>query len=233
MSLYDAIESNPQGSVASSIHDIKESVRRAAERSRRNPVDVAIIAITKTVSPELIMEAYNGGITHFGENRVQEAAHKVQVLSGLDPQPTWHMVGHLQTNKAKLAVRLFDVIQTVDSVRLAEIISREAEQQVPVLLQVNASAEDTKSGFSPDEVGPAVDRIARLPYLQVEGLMTIAPLTLDPEDARPCFRQLRGLRDSLGLRHLSMGMTEDFEIAIEEGATILRIGRGIFGERKG
>jgi len=232
MSLHDATESQRHGSVASNIHDINERVRRAAERSCRNPDDVAVIAITKTVSRELIIEAFQAGIREFGENRVQEAGQKIPDLAGLHPQPTWHMVGHLQRNKAKLAVRLFDIIQTVDSIRLAEIISHEADRDIPVLLQVNVSGEETKSGFGLGEVGPALETLTRLPHLQVEGLMTIAPLTFDPAGARPCFKQLRMLRDSLGLRHLSMGMTEDFETAIEEGATMVRIGRGIFGERK-
>jgi pyridoxal phosphate enzyme (YggS family) len=146
---------------------------------------------------------------------------------------TWHMVGHLQTNKAKLAVGLFDMIQSIDSVKLAEAISRHAKRNIPILIQVNVAEEASKSGFSLDKVSSAVKEIARLPRLEIKGLMTIAPLTSDPEEVRPVFKQLRLLRDSLGLEHLSMGMTDDFEVAIEEGATIVRIGRAIFGERGG
>jgi pyridoxal phosphate enzyme (YggS family) len=143
------------------------------------------------------------------------------------------MIGHLQTNKAATAVELFPIIHSVDSIRLAEALSRHAQQNISTLLQVNISGETSKSGFFPSEVSLAAEQIAGLPHLDIKGLMTIAPFTDNPEEVRPVFRQLRLLRDSLGLEHLSMGMTDDFEIAIEEGATILRIGRAIFGERKG
>ena len=219
--------------IEANIRELERRVARAAERADRSPTGIGIIAVTKTVEPELIQKAFAAGMRHFGESRVQEAKAKIRQLSTLQPLPTWHMVGHLQTNKAKIAVELFDVIHSVDSVRLAEVISREAQHNIPVLLEVNVSGETTKSGFSPAEVRSASYQIARLPHLEVKGLMTIAPFFSDPEEARPFFRKLRLLRDSLGLEHLSMGMTDDFEIAIEEGATMIRIGRGIFGERKG
>jgi pyridoxal phosphate enzyme (YggS family) len=142
------------------------------------------------------------------------------------------MVGHLQSNKAKTAIELFDIIHSVDSVRLAEILSRRAQKPLPVLLEVNVSGETTKGGFSLGEIAVAVNEIKQLPCLRVIGLMTMAPLVADPEEARPVFRKLRELRDSLKLEHLSMGMTDDFEVAVEEGATMLRIGRAIFGERR-
>ncbi|OGO59296.1 MAG: YggS family pyridoxal phosphate enzyme, partial [Chloroflexi bacterium RBG_19FT_COMBO_47_15] len=153
-------------------------------------------------------------------------------LADLKPDVTWHMVGHLQSNKAKAAVELFDIIHSVDSVRLAEILSRRAEKTLPVLLEVNVSGEATKGGFSVAGIAAAVNEIRQLPNLKTMGLMTVAPFVADPEEIRPVFRKLRELRDSLELKHLSMGMTDDFEVAIEEGASMLRIGRAIFGERR-
>ena len=167
-----------------------------------------------------------------GENRVQEALAKIGQLSGLEPRPTWHMVGHLQTNKARVAAGIFDIIHSVDSIRLAEALSRCTQKTMPILLEVNLAGEASKMGFSPAEVAAALELISRLPRLEVKGLMTIAPMASDAEQVRPVFRKLRSLRDSLGLEQLSMGMTGDFEVAIEEGATMVRIGRAIFGERE-
>ncbi len=215
------------------VRDLEQHIATAAERAGRSPTEITLVTVTKTIDPPLIRQAFEAGIRHFGENRVQEARSKIEQLSTLHPPPTWHMVGHLQTNKAKMAVELFDVIQSVDSVRLAEAISRHAPQNIPILIQVNVAEEASKSGFSLDEVSSAVEEIARLTHLEIKGMMTIAPLTSNPEEVRPVFKQLRLLRDSLGLEHLSMGMTDDFEVAIEEGATIVRIGRAVFGERGG
>jgi len=142
------------------------------------------------------------------------------------------MVGHLQTNKAKTALELFDIIHSVDSVKLAEVLSHRAERRIPILLEVNIGGEESKFGFAEEELAPAIEQISKLPNLEIKGLMTIAPLVEDPEQVRPVFRRLRQLRDSLGLEQLSMGMTDDFEVAIEEGATIVRIGRAIFGPRQ-
>jgi hypothetical protein len=142
------------------------------------------------------------------------------------------MVGHLQTNKAKTAADIFDIIHSVDSLRLAEALSMRTQRTLPVLIEVNVTGEATKSGFSLTEVDETVKRIAKLPNIEIEGLMTIAPLVADAEQVRPVFRRLRQVRDGLGFRHLSMGMTDDFEVAIEEGATLVRIGRAIFGERR-
>jgi pyridoxal phosphate enzyme (YggS family) len=219
--------------IESNIHDLEKRITGAAERADRSPTEITLVTVTKTIAPTLIRRAFEVGIRHFGENRVQEAQSKIEKLSSLRPPATWHMVGHLQTNKAKLAVGLFDMIQSIDSVKLAEAISRHAQRNIPILIQVNVVEEASKSGFSLDKVSSAVKEIARLPRLEIKGLMTIAPLTSDPEEVRPVFKQLRLLRDSLGLEHLSMGMTDDFEVAIEEGATIVRIGRAIFGERGG
>jgi hypothetical protein len=218
--------------IVDNIRELKRRVARAADRSGRSPDNITIIAVTKTIEPRLIQEAFKAGMRHFGESRIQEAKDKIGQLSDLQPLPTWHMVGHLQTNKAGLAVELFHFIQSVDSIRLAEVISRRAQCDMPILLQVNVSSEASKFGFPPDQVSLALEVIARFPHLQIRGLMTIAPLATNPEEVRPFFRQLRLLRDSLGLEHLSMGMTDDFEVAIEEGATMVRIGRAIFGQRE-
>jgi pyridoxal phosphate enzyme (YggS family) len=217
------------------IHRVQRRIARAAQKAGRSPDDITVIGVTKTVGPSHIQEAFAAGIRHFGENRVQEAKSKITQLAmfRLQPPPVWHMVGHLQTNKAKTAVELFDVIHGVDSIRLAEAVSEHAQHAMSILIQVNVSGEASKFGFAPEEVGAVVAQIARFPRLEIKGLMTIAPYTSNPENVRPFFRELRLLKDSLGLEHLSMGMTDDFEVAIEEGATMVRIGRAIFSEREG
>ena len=214
--------------IAANVREVQRRIAQACERSRRSPGEITLVVVTKVVEASAIRAAFDCGIRDFGENRVQEAEDKIGQLSDLKPNVTWHMVGHLQSNKAKTAVELFDIIHSVDSVRLAEILNQRAEKTLPVLLQVNVSEEATKSGFAVNEIAAAVEEIKQLPNLKVTGLMTIAPLVAEPEEVRPVFRKLRKLRDSLGLEHLSMGMTDDFEVAIEEGATILRIGRAIF-----
>jgi hypothetical protein len=215
--------------IAERIAHVRKRVERAAERAGRPPADITIVAVSKGFPPSAIDEAVVAGIAHVGENRVQEAAPKIGALRGLPV--TWHLVGHLQTNKAKTALELFDIIHSVDSLHLAEVLSHRAQMPLSILLEVNVTGEASKFGFSPDEVTTAAGAVSRLPHLDVCGLMTVAPFVDDPETVRPVFRELRRLRDSLGLRELSMGMTDDFEIAIEEGATLVRIGRAIFGER--
>ena len=210
---------------------ITDRIYNACRRSGRSIEEVTLVAVTKTVNAEAVRAAYNLGLRHFGENRVQEAAAKIEELSQKKLAVTWHMIGHLQTNKARQAVKLFDIIESVDSVRLATILNEHLQQKMPVLLQVNIVGEGTKSGFQPDEIHAAVEEISKLDKLEVTGLMTIAPLSGNPEEVRPVFRKLRELKDDLKLEQLSMGMTDDFEVAIEEGATIVRIGRAIFGER--
>lgn len=207
-------------------------IAHACEQSHRSPNNVKLVVVTKEVGVSAIRAAFDCGIRDFGENRVQEAEDKIAQLSDIRPEVTWHMVGHLQSNKARTAAGLFDIIHSVDSVKLAEVLNRRVGKAFPVLLQVNVSGEATKSGFTVNEVGMAVEEIRRLPNLRVMGLMTIAPLAVNPEEVRPVFRKLRELRDSLGLEQLSMGMTDDFVVAVEEGATMLRIGRAIFGERR-
>ena len=215
--------------IAERVAHVRQRVERAAERAGRSPADVTIVAVSKSFPPQAIEEAAAAGIAHVGENRVQEAAAKIPGLRGLPV--TWHLVGHLQTNKTKTALELFDIIHSVDSLHLAEALSHRSQRPLPVLLEVNVAGEAAKFGFPPDEVAAAAQAVARLPNLDLRGLMTVAPLVSDPEAVRPVFRELRRLRDALGLAELSMGMTDDFEVAIEEGTTLVRIGRAIFSER--
>ena len=219
---------------------IFKKASHAAMRAGRNPGDIKIIAVTKTVSIEMIREAVNVGLRMFGENRIQEAEKKItnEELRNTN-NIEWHFIGHLQKNKAKYAVKLFDVIQTVDSIDLAIELNRLAEKAGKVqrvLAQVKLSEEESKHGTSEDELRPLLDKIRELRNLKLEGLMTIPPYFDDPQQARPYFRRLREIRDNMEkagfkLPELSMGMSNDFEVAIEEGATMVRIGSAIFGER--
>jgi pyridoxal phosphate enzyme (YggS family) len=217
--------------ISQNLLDVERRVAQAAQTAGRSPGDITIIAVTKGLTAQAIEAALEAGIRHIGENRVQEAREKKACLSKLQTCPTWHMVGHLQTNKIKTAVEIFDIIHSIDSLRLAEALSSRTRNTIPVLLQVNISREEPKSGFSEAELPEAVGKITLLPRLEVKGLMTIAPLVRDPEEVRPVFRRLRELGDSLRLKHLSMGMSDDFEVAVEEGATMVRIGRAIFSKR--
>lgn len=217
---------------------VQGQIAQAAERAGRDPASVTLIAVSKTMPPELIAAAYHAGARHFGENRVQEAQRKLPELTL--PDATWELIGSLQRNKAAQAVALFQRIHSVESVELAEAIEHAAALQdrtVPVLVQVNVAGEATKHGVAPPAALPLAQAIARLPHLRGVGLMTVAPIASDPTDVRPIFRRLRELRDRLRetvdptWQHLSMGMTNDFTAAIAEGATLVRIGRAIFGER--
>jgi pyridoxal phosphate enzyme (YggS family) len=218
--------------IARNITEVRERIAHAADRAGRSPDEITIIAVTKYVDDSAIQQAVEAGIKHFGENRVQEAQRKILRLPGSGLCPTWHIIGHLQRNKVQTALKIFDIIHSIDSVRLAQAISAQAERVLPVLLQVNIAGEKTKGGFQRDELSEAVAEISNLPHLSIKGLMTIAPLVDDPEEVRPVFKELRELRDSFGMEHLSMGMSSDFEIAVEEGATMVRLGRIIFGERR-
>jgi pyridoxal phosphate enzyme (YggS family) len=218
-------------SIAENLGRVQERVAAACRRAGRSPNEITIVGVTKTFPPEAVADGCRAGLTEVGENRVQEAARKIPLVGAMGVRPRWHLIGHLQTNKVKTALELCAMIHSVDSLRLAEAISRRATATVPILLEVNVAGESTKFGFAPQEVPEAVRSIAALPNLEVRGLMTVAPFTADPEEVRPVFRRLRELCDGLGLPELSMGMTDDFEVAIEEGATILRIGRAIFGAR--
>jgi len=218
-------------SIEENLRHMQDRIARAADRAGRSPSEVTIVTVTKSVEPSAIQAAFQAGISHFGENRVQEAKPKIVQLATMQPKPTWHMVGHLQTNKVKTAIQIFDIIHSVDSMTLAEALSRRLTTTLPVLLQVNVAGEVTKSGYSVAEVMGAAEQVGRLRWLELKGLMTIAPLVGDAEEVRPIFGKLRQLRDAIGLAELSMGMTDDFEVAVEEGATMVRIGRAIFGER--
>lgn len=233
-------------SVAENLARVREQIDTAAHRAGRAPTQVRLVAVSKTFSPEAILEAYHAGARELGENRVEEASEKIidvnrQLNAG---KIRWHLIGHLQRRKARDAIALFDVIQSVDTLRLAETLNRHAaaeEKKVPVLLQVNVGNDPQKFGFAPEPRAALLadfEKITALPNLRVQGLMTIGPLVASAEQARPHFRALRELRDELAKRfpaaewhELSMGMTDDYAVAIEEGATIVRIGRAIFGQR--
>ena len=217
--------------IAANLRVIRERVARAAARAGRDPASITLVGASKTVPAEVITQALEAGLRHFGENFVQEAQDKLARLGAVESRPTWHLIGHLQTNKVNAALRLFDVVQTVDSLRLGQALARRASRPVQVLVEVNVADEASKEGVAPGEVPDLVAALRELPNLVVTGLMTVAPIASDPEAARPVFRRLRELRDACGLTELSMGMTDDFEAAIEEGATLVRIGRAIFGAR--
>ena len=223
------------------IKSIFRKMSSAAVRSGRSPFDVKLIAATKTVGIERIREAAELGLRAFGENKVQEAKEKILNLrSCSNYKPEWHMIGHLQKNKANAAVEFFDMIQSVDSIGLAEEINKYANKQGKtqrVMVQVKLSEEETKYGVARKNLPDLIEAISEMKNLKLEGLMTIPPLFDSPEMTRPYFRELRELRgrtenESIRLPELSMGMTNDFEVAILEGATMVRIGTGIFGERR-
>ena len=218
--------------IAENLSRVRARIEEACRRAGRAPDEVTLIGVTKTVDADAVAEAYAAGLRDMGENRVQEAQSKIEALAARGIRPHWHLIGHLQTNKAKTAFDLFDILHSVDSLRLARTLSRQTGEQVPVLLEVNVAQEASKFGFAPEDLPQAFSDIAALPNIGVRGLMTVAPQADDPERARPVFRRLRELRDALGLAELSMGMTDDFEVAIEEGATMLRVGRAIFGTRQ-
>lgn len=218
--------------IPANIEEVRERINIACERSHRSPDDIKVVAVTKNAGTTDIRAAFDCGVKDFGENRIQEAEKKIAEMVDLRSQINWHMIGHLQSNKTKLAAGLFDIIHSIDSVKLARLLSKQASKTLPVLVQVNVSGEETKFGFDIDQAGGAVEALRALPNIDVLGLMTIAPVVDDPEDVRPFFKELRQLRDNLGLQHLSMGMSDDYEVAIEEGATMVRIGRAIFSKRR-
>lgn len=225
--------------ISANINAIKQKIVAAAKRAGRDPLSIKLMAVTKTVKPELIGKAIEAGLTMLGENYVQEAKDKIAAISD---HAQWHMIGHLQTNKAKYAVKLFDYVHSVDRLELAQELDKRAGQinrKLNVLIEVN-SGEESKSGIEKTQALELVRQVAHLPNLAVRGLMTMAPYSDNPENSRPYFKALRDLRDDIdragiagiSMEELSMGMTDDFEVAIEEGATIIRIGRAIFGKRQ-
>lgn len=223
--------------IKENIAAVNERIASACDRSGRSPAEVNVIAVTKTVPVEKIIAAHACGITTFGENRVQEAWNKYQQLGTY--RICWHMVGHLQTNKVKRAVEFMQVIQSLDSLHVALAVNSIAQRMnkiQEIFLQVNTSGEESKFGVTPEQACDVARQFAALDHLHLNGLMTIGAWTTDVGRIRACFKILRNLKEDIvsrgvPLRHLSMGMSDDFEIAVEEGATILRIGRAIFGER--
>ena len=224
--------------LAERIRTVQADITAAAIASGRSPEDVTLVAVSKTVSRDVVDCAYALGLRHFGENRVQDSVKKYE--HPLPEDATLHLIGQLQSNKVRPALRIFQMIESVDRLSLIEALEREAEfrnSPAPVLLQVNIAGEEQKSGCPPDEALALAQRIADSPWMDLQGLMTIAPLVDDAEEARPVFAGLRVLRDQLrgngnigGLEVLSMGMSNDYPVAIAEGATLVRVGRAIFGD---
>jgi len=230
-------------SIAENIAQVRKQIAAAARRATRNPDAITLMGVSKTFPAERIREAYAAGLRVFGENRVQEFAGKIDALRDLR-DAEWHLIGHLQSNKASKAAELFDAVDSVDSVRTAEklnALAASAGKTLSVLIEINVGGEKEKSGVAPgsDVVEQILQSAPRWTSLKIQGLMTVPPYTEDPEGSRPYFRQLRQIRDSIAARGLpkigtavlSMGMSHDFEVAIEEGATCVRVGTAIFGER--
>jgi pyridoxal phosphate enzyme (YggS family) len=225
--------------IAENLAAVKERIEAAARRAGRDPAEVRLVAVSKTIPLERIKEAAAAGQRLFGENYLQEAQPKIAALGDV---VSWHFVGHVQTKKARGVVELFDLIHSVDRLKLAQALEQTAarlDKRQDILIQVNLAGEETKSGADPEEVADLLKEVVRLPHLRVMGFMTMPPWLADPEKVRPYFRALRELRDRLRELHitdsplpeLSMGMTGDFEVAVEEGATLVRVGTAVFGER--
>jgi hypothetical protein len=230
-------------SIVSNLEEVRARIAAAARRCHRNPEEISLMAVCKTFPPEAIHEAYQAGQRLFGENKVQEFDTKSVALKDL-AGAEFHMIGHLQSNKARRAAELFQAVDSVDSVKLADRLNAaaaELNKTLPVLLEINVGGEEAKSGISLDwtEIEPVLANAQRWTNLEIRGLMTVPPYTEDPEGARPFFRQVRELRDEISRRNfprievdiLSMGMSHDFEVAIEEGSTCVRVGTAIFGKR--
>jgi PLP dependent protein len=225
------------------LEDVRRRIETCARRNNRDPSEITLVAVSKTHPPSLLERAIEAGVTDLGENRVQEAEEKIEEIGR--GRARWHLIGHLQANKARRAVSLFDLIHSVDSVSLARRLDRlcaeEGRERLPVMIQVDLAGEETKSGVSEEQLPELVTAVAACERLRLRGLMTLPPFFEATERVRPFFRRLRELRDRLGSRmnfgagergELSMGMSHDYEVAIEEGATIVRIGTAIFGERR-
>lgn len=230
----------PPDTVRTNLERIRTRIAAAATRAGRRPEEVTLVAVTKSVSAQEVRVLHDLGVRDFGENRVQELQRKQEELSGLPAR--WHLIGHLQTNKVRKVVGAVEMLHSLDSIRLAEALEREAatrELVLPCLVEVNVSGEESKGGLPPDWIAPLLDAVAAMPHLRIAGLMTMAPLSDDPEASRPVFRRLREIRDAASSRRagnatltrLSMGMTRDFEVAIEEGADLVRIGTALFEEK--
>lgn len=225
--------------IEANIQEIRARIAAACQRSNRHPDDVTLIAVTKTIAPELINQAVTAGLRLLGENRVQEVLHKADAVT---PGVTWHLIGHLQTNKVRQIIDRVELIHSLDSLHLAQELQKRAQlrgKPVQVLVEVNIGQEASKFGLAPESVKDFLISLQTLDFIEIKGLMTVAPFLDDPEDVRMVFRSLKMLFDELKqldmpnvrMEHLSMGMTHDFEVAIEEGATMIRVGTGIFGAR--
>jgi pyridoxal phosphate enzyme (YggS family) len=226
------------------LEEINRRIEAACERAGRRASEITLVAVSKTVPAARIREAIEAGVRTLGESRVQEASAKIYELKPLSAERKvqWHLIGHLQSNKARRAVELFDAVHSVDDLKLAERLDRfaaESGKRLPIFIEVNLGGEESKTGAAPDEVLPLCEQIGKLPGLELKGLMAVPPFSDNPEDARPFFRRLRRLRDEARLaaagesfNDLSMGMSIDFEIAIEEGATFIRVGAALFGARQ-
>ncbi len=227
-----------RSSIAASLAEVRERIARAADRAGRRPGDVTLVAVSKTFPAEAVRAAYELGLREFGENRVQEFEAKHAKLADLDA--TWHLIGHLQSNKAKRASQLFNCVDSIDSLALAQKLDLAAdgqEKRLPVLIEVHLGDEATKSGVAEAKLPQLAEDVSALAHLELRGLMTVPPYSEDAERVRPYFRRLRELRDELTRRlgrplpALSMGMSHDFEVAIEEGSTEIRVGTALFGQR--
>jgi len=209
---------------------IQRRIHDAAIRSNRDPQSITLIAVTKTVSAERIREAAIAGVQHVGENRLQDSIPKMEELRNLGL--TWHFVGHIQTNKAKKVAEMFDWIHSVDRMEVVDKLAKSTTKPLSILIEVKLHDEPSKSGADASQLSTLVDAIRKYDNLKLQGLMSVPPFLENPEDVRPYFRKLRVLAADYGLPHLSMGMTHDFEVAIEEGATMVRVGTGLFGKRQ-
>ena len=212
------------------LQEVEERIARACSRCGRSRDEITLVAVTKVFPADVILQAHELGVDHFGENYVQEFAEKASVVKQL-PGAIFHLIGHLQSNKSSKAAELFDVIETIDSVKLARRLN-EPGKRLDVMIEVKLSEEETKHGASADEVSALAGAVRACPNLRLHGLMTMPPWSEDAELSRPYFRRLRELAERCGLRSLSMGMSHDFEVAIEEGATHIRVGTALFGSRK-
>ncbi|TCK98102.1 hypothetical protein EDC19_0519 [Natranaerovirga hydrolytica] len=229
--------------IKDNLNAVTLNIHKACKKVNRDPKEITLIAVSKTKPNEAILEAYDEGIIDFGENKVQELKDKINEINKSDPAIHWHFIGHLQRNKVKYIIEKVDLIHSVDSVRLAKKINEEAKKHkvyCDVLIQVNIAKEESKYGFEEENTLQVIKEIATLEHIKIKGLMTIAPYTDNPEDNRENFRKMKDLYvdikskniDNVNMEILSMGMTNDYEVAIEEGATMVRVGTGIFGKRK-
>ena len=224
-------------SIKENLKSVRERIEKIALAAGRNPQEIKLVAVIKNIPTELVFQALGAGVTDLGENRIQEAQARYRLIREKFPGVAYHMIGHLQRNKVGQALDMFDIIQSVDSVRLLEEINKRATKFVPILIEVNTSGETSKFGIEPEKTIELVRLASTFDKIKVRGLMTVGPLVADPDKIRPSFRKLRDLRDQIAaqgfpgveMEWLSMGMSDDFEVAIEEGATMVRLGRVIFG----